>query len=474
MHRAFFAEKAYDRDEEARMKRCFLVFGVVFLSFFHWSCGDVPITAPSGTTLTITANPATIPLTGGQSTITVTAFKSNGYPVPDDTVINLQTTLGSVEPEITTHGGIAHGTLRSTGTAGTATVSAFSGNVGPQSVDVTIGQSVTSASITLTATPASLPAGGGDVMLRAVVFGSGGTVEGADVSFTQTAGSLVSGGVPVRTNAQGVATDTLTTTEASTVTATTAGASGTLSAEVTISVGGASADAAVLLLTADPIVLPPAGGTATLIATVFDSHNDRLAGAPVLFTITAGAGTLGTAGTITTDSSGVATNTLTTTVDATIRATSVPATVYDDLDVVVGSSGLVLTLTQDRETFTNLSDWTAIASACTADPAHPQLPATFTARLENGSGNPIDGTTVVWIIDWQVSPQPFGTFCPIGLSVTCMTGTSAPGECQVQFSMDNDDRIFCAGLTANFCQTRIVAHTVDTEAGNDLLMEAVP
>jgi hypothetical protein len=148
--------------------------------------------------------------------------------------------------------------------------------------------------------------------------------------------------------------------------------------------------------------------------------------------------------------------------------------VFDDLDVIVGSSGFVLTLTQDRETFTNLSDWTAIADPCISDPAHPQIPATLTARLEDRSGTPVDGKTVTWIINWGLSPQPFGTFCPVGNSVTCATGTSAPGECQVRFSTDNDDRIFCAALTANFCQTRIDAHTVDTEAGNELLMEAVP
>ncbi len=76
-------------------------------------------------TLTLTANPTTIPPDGtSPSIITATVLDSTGIPVPDGTTVTFSTTLGTITPSATTTGGTATATLTST-TSGTATVRAI-------------------------------------------------------------------------------------------------------------------------------------------------------------------------------------------------------------------------------------------------------------------------------------------------------------------------------------------------------------
>ena len=167
-------------------------------------------TAPAGTTLVVTASPLTIPTSTGTSTVTITALRSGGQPVNPGTEIQLDTTLGSIEPVVTTdERGQAVATLRGTGVGGEATVTARSGTATAVNVKVNIGDPA--ETVTLTAIPATIP---GDepanVTIVAVVLGKGSApVAGANVVFTTDAGRMASQGTIVKTNAAGEARDTL-------------------------------------------------------------------------------------------------------------------------------------------------------------------------------------------------------------------------------------------------------------------------
>ncbi|MCP3959333.1 MAG: PKD domain-containing protein [bacterium] len=107
--------------------------------------------APSGTTLSIVANPTSINL-DGTSALTVTAIDSSGVPARVGTEINFTTTLGRVDPAVATtdEGGFARATLTADGRTGQAQVRAFSGTVSAQT-SVSIQQSRPSANFSFQA-----------------------------------------------------------------------------------------------------------------------------------------------------------------------------------------------------------------------------------------------------------------------------------------------------------------------------------
>lgn len=167
-------------------------------------------TAPANATLVVTASPLTIPTSTGTSTVTITALRSGGQPVNPGTEIRLDTTLGTIEPVVTTdERGQAVATLRGTGIGGEATVTARSGTATAATVKVNIGDPA--ETVNVTAAPASIDADErATVRIVAVVRGKGGEpVRGASVVFTTTAGQMASQGSIVTTDANGEARDTL-------------------------------------------------------------------------------------------------------------------------------------------------------------------------------------------------------------------------------------------------------------------------
>lgn len=198
-------------------------------------CDKADPVAPTGTTLTISANPAKIQSANGTSTITVVARRANGEPIIPGTQIRFSTDLGTIDPVAeTNNSGVATAILRGTGRVGTAKVTATTANVaeGP-TVEVEIGTSA--KTIILQPTPTTLPSSGGKVSLLAVVRDSTGQpLPNQGVNFTTDLGTLNSRGATRTTNARGEATDTLTLTEQDlsnnasqvTVTVTTAGSDG--------------------------------------------------------------------------------------------------------------------------------------------------------------------------------------------------------------------------------------------------------
>jgi PKD domain len=274
----------------------------------------VPV-APEGSTLTITANPSKIGITG-TSAITILARKLDGTPVNGGTEITLSTNLGEIEALVSTNSsGVALATLHGDGRVGMATVQAFSGAAGEAMIDVQIG--ALAEFIELTATPAAVPRDGGEVALRAQAFDAGTPLQGAFISFSSEIGSLASNGASIQTDANGVAIDTLTVTREQManladsfflVTARTSGVGAQVEETLEIEIGGNPAQ---LIFQATPTTIPQTGGAVNLLVTVVDGNFDPLPGVSVFFLTDIG--TLSATGAVPTTEIGEARNTLTAT-----------------------------------------------------------------------------------------------------------------------------------------------------------------
>jgi hypothetical protein len=181
-----------------------LVFAVGALA----ACDSASPVAPPGTVLTVSANPTRIS-SDGQSQVRVTAFRPNGTPVNEGTVILLSTTVGTIPGSVVTdRTGEALALLRGNGDFGLATVTASLGGAESQTVEIQVG--LAAGSITLQATPASVAETGGRVDLIATVRDDQGrALAGATVNFSTDVGRLDSAGGLVITDSGGAARDVL-------------------------------------------------------------------------------------------------------------------------------------------------------------------------------------------------------------------------------------------------------------------------
>ena len=190
------------------------------------ACDNLPLLAPTGTSITLIATTNVLQLNQSTEIIAVLIeggeSGAGGTPVHDGTVVSFTTSLGRVEPaEAKTENGQARVRLIADDRSGTATVIAFSGS-STQSLLISIG-TASAARIVLTANPQALAAGGGNTAISARVEDQEGNgINGALVTFTATAGTLSATAVP--TAASGFASTTLSTTASSTVTASLGGA----------------------------------------------------------------------------------------------------------------------------------------------------------------------------------------------------------------------------------------------------------
>jgi hypothetical protein len=187
----------------------------VVAAFAGWtlSCDQVSPVAPTGSTLTVSANPAEISLDGA-STITVVGRKMDGNPLNPGTQVRLSTTLGKLDSELLDldSSGVATTKLRGQGRIGMATVTATSGALDAVTVDVQVGR--TAGAVSLQATPTSVAESGGSVSLLALVRDSQGQpLASVPVNFSTDVGTLESGGAFIDTDDQGQARDTLDITE---------------------------------------------------------------------------------------------------------------------------------------------------------------------------------------------------------------------------------------------------------------------
>ena len=280
------------------------------------ACDKATPTAPTGTTLTISASPANIALTGS-STITVTALKENGTPVNPGTEVRVSASLGVLDDEVieTNQQGVATTVLRGGDRIGMSEVTARSGAATEAMVTVEIGR--LASNISLQADPPSIDENGGTITLRAVVRDDQGQpLPGVPVNFQSDVGTLNSGGAFVETNSNGIATDRLTVTETDldfvtgtsfSVTAEASAAGGVQTSEALITVQRDRASA--VSLQASPASIDEGGGTITLSAVVRDDQGQPLDG--VLVNFRSPVGTLDSGGGfVQTNANGVATDQL--------------------------------------------------------------------------------------------------------------------------------------------------------------------
>jgi len=208
-----------------------LIVGVA-LAALNVSCGDVPLTAPAGSTVSLIANPPFIVANGGVSVVTAVVVEPVGTFVPDGTEVFFFTDLGTIEGSRQTKDGVARVNFVAGTLSGTANISAISGGpgtgggeggtssgTGNASVTVVIG-SARPARLLVSADPPAMRSNGAS-QLRANVFDENGNpVSSVPVIFTVSATNstggavgvgeyVVSGGSQLFTDTNGQVFDTL-------------------------------------------------------------------------------------------------------------------------------------------------------------------------------------------------------------------------------------------------------------------------
>jgi hypothetical protein len=285
------------------------------------SCDKATPTAPSGSTLAISASPSRISL-NGSATITVIGRLPNGSPMREGTEIHLTTSLGNIDPLVLIdRGGNATATLRADGRRGTATVSAATGTV----------------------------SGGGG--------GSGGA--------GGSGGSGGTGGTGGTTGTSG----TIATQEAS--------QEASLSVSTTVQIGESDDTKPTLIVSANPTIIPVAGtSTITIIGRNIDG-SPVASGQEILLTTTLG--TLQPRRP-TTNSSGIATSTLTASSQAGAAKVTAVLGTSDAATVDIEIKDATLTLTADTTTVDEGTSATI----------------NLTARVRNFQGQPVPGRDVTF------------------------------------------------------------------------------
>lgn len=226
---------------------------VAVLAVTAAACDKVPLLAPSGSTVTLSAPTRTLPI-GGTTEVTATVLESGGTPVQNGTTVTFTTTLGSITTQAQTRDGVATATFSAGSSSGTAEIRATSGAAGSTStgtttppatggtatstssnvLQITIGAANTNA-VVISASPSTVPPSGGTVsIIASATDANGNRLTGVPVSFSTTAGTLSSSSAISDEN--GNATVRLTTNQTATVTA----AAGSKTATVTVNAATAN------------------------------------------------------------------------------------------------------------------------------------------------------------------------------------------------------------------------------------------
>jgi hypothetical protein len=180
------------------------------------ACEKVPLTSPTGSTITLTIDKTSVPI-GGTAQLVAVVSEASGTAPQNGTMVTFNSAFGTITPqEAATVGGIARATF--TGTqSGTAKVGAFSGPAKATEVELKVGGAAAER-ITLRSEPSTLSATGGTVTIVANVQDSaGGVLPNTLVNFTTDNGSLSSNSA--NTDSSGEARVQLTTNRTTKVTA---------------------------------------------------------------------------------------------------------------------------------------------------------------------------------------------------------------------------------------------------------------
>ena len=206
------------------------------------ACDSVPLTSPTGSTISISIDKNVLPL-NGQATVRAVVMEVSGTPVHNGTMVTFTHTIGSVNPpDAPTVNGIATSTFLAGTSSGTGIIHAFSGpartgsgNSSSGGVEVKIGAAA-AGSMAVSAVPNSVSQSGGTVTVSALVLDSANNpLPGVSVLFTTSNGTLSS--TTALSDSNGIARTTLTTTQTATVTAIAGAAKG----DTTVTVSAAPA-----------------------------------------------------------------------------------------------------------------------------------------------------------------------------------------------------------------------------------------
>lgn len=199
-----------------------LIVALVTAAAFTVSCQKVPLLAPSGSTITLTASTNALPV-GGTTQLVAQIIEPSGTPPHSGTQITFTTTLGTIQPDQveTDASGRAVATFNAGSANGTATITAISGGSsasGNNAIKISLGTAAVGG-VRVSANPTQVPAIGGTSTITADVFDvNGNPLAGAPVVFTTSAGSLSN--TISNTATTGIATTVLLTSTQATVTAT--------------------------------------------------------------------------------------------------------------------------------------------------------------------------------------------------------------------------------------------------------------
>jgi Big-like domain-containing protein/PKD domain-containing protein len=202
--------------------RAALLISALALLLGGVACQKVPLLAPSGSTLTLSAGATALP-PNGSTTIVAQVIEPAGTPPHSGTNISFSTTLGTVQPSNaeTDINGQARVTFVAGAINGTATVTAISGGVSVGTnggLKIAVGAAAVGR-VAVNASPSLVSAQGGQSVITANVLDiNGNPLPSVAVSFSTTAGALSS--TLVNTDQNGVATTALQTSNQATVTAT--------------------------------------------------------------------------------------------------------------------------------------------------------------------------------------------------------------------------------------------------------------
>src|ERR1041384_8209270 len=141
------------------------------------ACNRVPLTAPSGSSITLTTATTVIPV-NGSATIVATVVENAGTPPQAGTHVFFTTSLGTIQPSDTTTDSAGRATVVFTGTSsGTASINALSGSATTSAspLKILVGTAGVQK-VVVNATPATVPALGGQTTISATVFDLNGSL----------------------------------------------------------------------------------------------------------------------------------------------------------------------------------------------------------------------------------------------------------------------------------------------------------
>jgi len=175
------------------------------------NCADVPQLAPPGATMTVFANPESVPADGGVSVITAIVTEVVGTPVPDGTVVQFFTNIGTIDREGLTKDGVARVNFISDTRSGTAAINAVSGPI-TGSTGVSIGEAVASSMIVI-ADPSRITTSRSTHIIATVLDSFGNPVPNIGCIFTVNTSTefMDSQGHPIFTDNNGRCEDVLRT-----------------------------------------------------------------------------------------------------------------------------------------------------------------------------------------------------------------------------------------------------------------------